>query len=289
MSAPLCTMGRMFRFFAGLPEWVEYPDAPLLPSNRDCVEHRTIRAAWHALFTKDVTDLSFLQLSKDVGVSYTALYRYFPSVAALGATLVRTVFETLEHGLIDIDGYIRANTRTDQRALARSAVLRYVEFAARRPRHFGLALSGQFSGFAEVVEARARHLEKIRQIAELWVGRVPTDAELSGLRGVLFDSGRMGVQRLEADEVLARVGRCFGAEPASAARTAAFTAAMNAVAGGKSFTTGTSTIFGFIPVQTPTFACALNAAIDTRNPPSSETKNGTFHLMTSDPPDGTAE
>ncbi len=128
-----------------LPPAPHYADRPAWPHNSDTVETRTVNAAWNALFTIDLADFSFKALAKEVGVTPPALYHYFPTVSALGGELARQshakLFFEMKEDIVDAP----PRTSADLKFRAREVFFKYLLFAQKRPRHFGLLFAPQFS------------------------------------------------------------------------------------------------------------------------------------------------
>ena len=76
-----------------------YADLPVWNHNFDNVGVRLVNAAWNALFTHELDDLSYRLLARDFGAAPQTLYHYYPSVAALGGELALRALATLVRDL----------------------------------------------------------------------------------------------------------------------------------------------------------------------------------------------
>jgi AcrR family transcriptional regulator len=67
-----------------LPPAPKYRETPPWEDNFDNVEVRTLNAAWNALFTTDLAELTFSALADEVGVTPAAIYHHFPTLSTFG-------------------------------------------------------------------------------------------------------------------------------------------------------------------------------------------------------------
>lgn len=161
---------------------------PYWPHNHDTVQTRTVNAAWDALFTIDLTELSFASLAKGIGVSAPALYHHFPSLSALGEELAIRAGEAL-HRAITNEGDVGSRTPKPLKEL----VTDYVEFANKRKRHFTLAFSPQFAELDAFPEVHRHHLDIASTIFDLMTEELKyePEAELHAFWSIIHGSAAL--------------------------------------------------------------------------------------------------
>lgn len=175
-----------------LPPRVEYADVPRYSHNSDTVQVRTVSAAWNALFTRELTELSFAELAKEVGVTTSALYRYYPTLSALAAQVVSLAVSTLVSEMgSDFSEDDALNTRSARKHFVREVVRKYLLFAEKRPRHLSLMVSKQYADagrFPEVARQHAQLRETMEGVLRIELGRKPTLAEAHGFWSLVHGS-----------------------------------------------------------------------------------------------------
>ena len=168
---------------ARLPPKKQYPEGPPWRGNQDTVNRRTLNAAWNALLTRDLADISFRDLAKEVGVSTPALYHHYPSLHALGVDLVLSSGAALRNQMVD---------KATKHSSARACFKAYLRFAARRPHHFALLLSPRFREAKDVKASRARFIEDFTELLLADSGRKSVaPAEVHALWAALHGAGAL--------------------------------------------------------------------------------------------------
>lgn len=153
----------------------EYDDVPLWPHNRDSVAVRMVNSAWDALFRRDLIDLSFKQLAKEIGVTSAALYHHFPNFNALGAELSVRACATLTDALTVEEGFFKDRHAKPLKAFVET----WIAFAAKRPRHYDLIFSAQFRDadrYPAVAEHQMQLFLTVRNLLDAEVGRSRVEA-----------------------------------------------------------------------------------------------------------------
>jgi AcrR family transcriptional regulator len=177
-----------------LPPATKYREIPPWRHNRDTVEVRTLNAGWNALFTTALTDFSFKELAKEVGVSPPALYHYFPTVTALGARLAEIAISTLLTRLAEDLAETPPSTEAERKAIVREVIKQYLRFAEERPRHFALMLSPQFSDaerFPDNVATRKQLHHAMSGVLATALWRDVTEAETHLFWSLLHGSAEL--------------------------------------------------------------------------------------------------
>jgi AcrR family transcriptional regulator len=183
----------------------EMPPAPsytdLFPwkeeDNLDDIFKRTLNAAWNLLLTRDVSRISFRELASDSGVPVPALYRHFPSLDALAEHLALGSLTQLRRE------YLSAFFQSESPLHAFRAIL---EFAQRRPHHFGLIVAPRFTGLPRVLQFRSALNDELRALLERWLQRAPDGTEEVALRIQLLGGAvQVASGMASLDEVLASI------------------------------------------------------------------------------------
>lgn len=194
-----------------LPPRRDYPDVPyFVEEDEDTLEIRVLRAAWHLLFERELTEISMAELANESCVSTTPVYRRFPSLAHVGAGLAARVMVTLVYEIATHAKIPR--TAAGQRALALGGVRGYLRFARRRPRHFALCCSSQFlnpARFPTVRAATDQLFEYMRAFTSLGLFRAATSEEARGFHAIVHGSAALVASGWPVDDaaVVAQVDR----------------------------------------------------------------------------------
>ncbi len=171
-----------------------YADLPVWNHNSDNVGVRLVNAAWNALFTQELDDLTYRRLARDFGAAPQTLYYYYPSVTALGGELALRAVETL---MRDIDKDVPDALPPDlpgRKALSRQALTHYLEFAARRPRHFLLIYSQRYASkyeFPALAVRRDHVLGVLKTLFGLEAQRELSEAEFHPFLSLLHGSAAL--------------------------------------------------------------------------------------------------
>ena len=164
-----------------LPAATRYRDLPPWAHNSDTVEIRTINAGWNALFSLDLSGISFKELAREVGVTPAALYHHFPTIAALGAQLAVSGISSLLFDMAEDLDDEPPTTAAARKALVREVIHKYLLFADKRPRHLALMFSPQFADadkFPLVADQHRRLREAMQHVLAMEIGRLPTLSEV---------------------------------------------------------------------------------------------------------------
>jgi AcrR family transcriptional regulator len=165
-----------------LPEGTEYDDTPPWNHNIDNVEIRSLNAAWSLLLTKDVAEISFKEIAKEVRVTPNAIYYYYPTLTDLARELAIAATAKL---IVDVCAPHPRGAKPFH------AFRAFFNFAKRRPHHFSLLTSPRFAEHKALI-ARREGLEKaLNTLLESALKRTPRADESHLLRLHLYGGGTL--------------------------------------------------------------------------------------------------